>query len=128
LGFPQFSSSLWNTPKGGDHIVEVAFGANIETDLELLAVRGSVATYATDVDRPAIPFWPLLFKNIRVDFLGSDDFTLTDKAAAARAITDALEAGWTGFEIAERLPLEEIATAHERLEPPRRRGRVVVVL
>ena len=40
-------------PDGVDHIVEVAFGANIATDLELLAVRGSVATYATDRGRPA---------------------------------------------------------------------------
>ena len=40
-------------PDGVDHIVEVAFGANIATDIELLAVRGSIATYATDVDAPA---------------------------------------------------------------------------
>ena len=38
----------------------------------MLAVRGSVATYATDTESPALPFWRLLFKNIRVDFLGSD--------------------------------------------------------
>jgi NADPH2:quinone reductase len=113
-------------PHGVDHIVEVAFGANITIDMELLAVRGSVATYATDVESPNIPFWPLLFKNIRVDFLGSDDFTLADKAEAGRAITEALVAGWRGFEFVERLPLEEIATAHERLEAPRPRGRVVV--
>jgi NADPH2:quinone reductase len=115
-------------PDGVDHIVEVAFGANLATDLELLAVRGSIATYATDTDLPSIPFWPLLFKNIRVDFLGSDDFTAADKAEAARAINDALIAGWSGFEIAERFPLDEIATAHERLEETRQRGRVVLLL
>jgi NADPH2:quinone reductase len=113
-------------PHGVDHIVEVAFGANITTDMELLGLRGSVATYASDADSPSIPFWPLLFKNIRLDFLGSDDFTALDKAEAARAINEALIAGWRGFEIVERLPLEEIATAHERLEAPRPRGRVVV--
>ena len=31
-------------PNGVDHIVEVAFGANIATDLELLALHGSVAS------------------------------------------------------------------------------------
>ena len=115
------------TPQGVQHIVEVAFSANIATDLELLAVGGSVATYATCVETPAIPFWPLLFKNIRIDFLGSDDFPPEEKAKAALAINEALVAGWTGFEIAERLPLEEVATAHERVEEPRRHGRVVVV-
>jgi NADPH2:quinone reductase len=115
-------------PEGVHHIVEVAFGANVTSDLELLALRGSIATYATDVVTPAIPFWPLLFKNIRVDFLGSDDFAPEDKTDAARAVNEALVAGWTGFEIAERIPLNEIATAHERIEAPRRRGRVVLVL
>jgi hypothetical protein len=61
-------------PKGVHHIVEVAFGANVATDLELLALDGSIATYATDAATPPIPFWPLLFKNIRVFFIGSNDF------------------------------------------------------
>ena len=108
--------------------MEVAFGVNIAADLELLALRGSVATYATDVGTPAIPFWPLVFKNIRIDFLGSDDFAAEDRVNAAHAVNDALLAGWRGFEIAERFPLEEIATAHERAEAPLRRGRLVLTV
>lgn len=114
-------------PAGVDHIVEVAFAANLTTDLELLTIGGSIAAYASDADTPAAPFWPLVFKNIRVCFLGSDDFPPDAKVAAARALNEALEAGWEGFEIAERLPLSEIATAHERVERPVRRGRVIVI-
>ena len=106
--------------------MDVAFGANIATDVELLAIGGSVAAYATDVDPPAIPFWPLLFKNIRIDFLGSDDFTAAQRADAIRAISDALEAGWEGMPIAERLSLGDIVIAHERLETTRPNGRVIV--
>jgi NADPH2:quinone reductase len=115
-------------PEGVHHIIEVAFGANISTDMEMLAVRGSVATYATDVATPAIPFWPLLFKNVRIDFLGSDDFTDEDKSAAATAVNEALVTGWAGFEIAERLPLDQIATAHEHIEAATHHGRIVLVL
>jgi NADPH:quinone reductase len=115
-------------PDGVHHIVEVAFGTNISIDLDLLSVHGSVATYATDAANPSIPFWPLLFKNVRVDFLGSDDFRPADKLEAAREINAALVAGWEGFEIAQRLPLDEIAAAHERLEAPAARGRVVIQL
>ena len=115
------------SPGGVNHIVEVAFGANLATDLEVLAVRGSVATYAIDTEGPALPFWPLLFKNIRVDFLGSDDFTASDKAEAARAVKEALAAGWAGMPISERFSLEEIAAAHEPIEAPRQRGRVVAM-
>ena len=115
-------------PMAFDHIVEVAFGHNLPTDLEVLALGGSIATFATDVDTPAIPFWPLLFKNIRVFFVGSDDVPVDAKRAAAIAITDALVEGWTGFDIAERWPLEAIATAHEHMERTAGRGRVVLIL
>lgn len=113
---------------GVDHIVEVAFGANIATDVEVLKLGGSIATYATDNARPSIPFWLLVFKCISVYFLGSDDFPPEAKAAAAGDLNSAFEAGWTGFEIAERFPLSDIAKAHELVEHPRGRGRVVVNL
>jgi NADPH2:quinone reductase len=115
-------------PDGIDHIVEVAFGANIENDIELLKLGGSVATYATDSATPKIPVWPMVFKNIRLFFLGSDDFPKEAKMAAAQDLNRALEAGWSGFEIAERIPLPDIARAHELAEHPVRRGRVVVTL
>jgi NADPH2:quinone reductase len=56
-------------PHGVWHIVEVAFGANIATDVELLEVGGSIAAYASDLAAPELPFWPLIFKNIRLFFL-----------------------------------------------------------
>jgi NADPH2:quinone reductase len=113
---------------GIDHIVEVAFGANIENDIELLKMGGSIATYATDSPTPKIPVWQMVFKNIRVFFLGSDDFPKDAKISAADDLNRALEAGWSGFEIGERIPLSDIARAHELAERPVRRGRVVVTL
>jgi NADPH:quinone reductase len=115
-------------PQGVDHIVEVAFGANIESDVELLNPSGSIASYATDNATPKIPFWQMVFKNIRTFFLGSDDFPKEAKMQAARDLNAALEAGWSGFEIAERIPLEDIARAHELVEHPARPGRIVVVI
>jgi NADPH:quinone reductase len=115
-------------PEGIDHIVEVAFAANVEVDVELLKTGGSIASYATDNTAPKIPFWQMVFKNIRVFFLGSDDFPKEAKMQAARDLNAALEAGWVGFEIGERSPLADIARAHELVEHPVRPGRVVVVL
>jgi len=115
-------------PDGVDHIVEVAFGANIDADVDLLKMGGSIAAYATDNATPKIPFWLMVFKNIRLFFLGSDDFPKEAKVQAARDLTAALEAGWAGFEIGERIPLAEIARAHELAEHPVRRGRVVVTV
>ncbi|MDJ0911015.1 MAG: NADPH:quinone reductase [Woeseiaceae bacterium] len=115
-------------PDGIDHIVEVAFHANIETNERLLKQGGSIATYATGNPTPAIPFWPLVFKNIHLHFLGSDDFPVEAKVAAASALNDALAGGWPGFEIESRLPLESIAQAHEAIEAGRVMGRIVVSL
>ena len=115
-------------PTGVDHIVEVAFDANVGVDVELLKVGGSLSTYATARSEPSIPFWPLVFKNVRFFFLGSDDFPLSAKADAAQAVNAMLEAGWRGFEIGERHPLERTADAHAAVESRRTGGRVVVQL
>jgi len=111
-----------------DHIVEVTFGANIDADVEVLKIGGSIGAYATDTATPKIPFWPMVFKNIRVFFLGSDDFPTEAKVAATRDLNNALQSGWPRFEIAESIPLAEIARAHELVEHPARRGRVVVTV
>jgi NADPH2:quinone reductase len=63
-----------------------------------------------------------------VFLLGSDDFPAEAKVAATRDLNDALQAGWAGFEIGERVPLAEIARAHELAEHSVRRGRVVVTV
>lgn len=115
-------------PEGVAHIVEVAFDANVAVDTELLVLGGSLAAYATGKPRPPIPFWELLFKNVRVHFLGSDDFPAAAKAAAARDLNAALVGGWPGFEIAHRFPLSAIAEAHKSLEQRRGPGRVVLLM
>jgi NADPH2:quinone reductase len=116
------------SPEGVDHIVEVAFGANVKADVELLKPGGSIASYATDDAAPEVPFWPLVFKNIRLFFLGSDDFPKEAKSQAAGDLNAALATGWSGFEIGERIALSDIPRAHELVKHPVRRGRVVVLL
>jgi NADPH2:quinone reductase len=115
-------------PDGVHHIVEVAFGANLETDIEILAQGGSIATYASDIFRPEIPYWPLVFSNASVFFIGSDDVPMEAKMEAARAINQALKAGWQGLEIAAKFPLDEIAAAHEFVERQAKPGRVIVTI
>jgi NADPH2:quinone reductase len=80
-------------PDGIHYIVEVALGANIKTDVEVLAQGGSIATYATNAATPEIPFWQLVFINARIFFIGSDDVPTEAKIEATRAINQALEAG-----------------------------------
>jgi NADPH:quinone reductase len=115
-------------PDGVDHIVEVAFGANIKTDAEVLAQGGSIATYATNTPMPETPVWQLVFVNARLFFVGSDDVPAEAKFEATRDINKALEAGWQGLDIAEIVPLDQIARAHELVEHPVKPGRVIVAI
>jgi NADPH:quinone reductase len=117
-----------HSPAGVDHIVEVAFDANIAVDEQVLKVGGSIATYATGKPTPAIPFWQLVFKNVSVFFLGSDDFPAAAKIVAARDLNEALKGGWPGFEVEGRFPLEAIASAHEAVEQRKVSGRVILSL
>lgn len=122
------ASLLATVSAGFDHIVEVAFHANVALDEAVLRSGGSIATYATGDPGPAIPFWPLAFKNIAVFFLGSDDFPTDAKLAAARQLSDMLRRGWTGPSVRRSFPLEGIAQAHELVESGAGGGRVVLVL
>jgi NADPH2:quinone reductase len=115
-------------PEGVDHVIEVAFGSNVAVDAALVAQGGSIATYASEAAVPQVPFWPLVFQNVRVFFLGSDDFPADAKAAAARDLNAALDSGWTGLPIGDRVALADIARAHEMVEEAAGRGRVVVTI
>ncbi|MGA7401696.1 MAG: NADPH:quinone reductase [Candidatus Sulfotelmatobacter sp.] len=113
---------------GVHHVVEVAFGANINSNAAVLAQGGSIASYATNAPTPEIPFWQLVFMNARIFFVGSDDVPAEAKVQATRDINQAFEAGWQGLDIAEVVPLEQIARAHEMVEHPVKAGRVIVAI
>src|ERR1700757_5063361 len=115
-------------PDGVDHIVEVAFGANIKADTEVLAQAGSIATYATNTPMPETPVWQLVFVNARLFFVGSDDVPAEAKIEATQDINKALEAGWQGLDIVEIVPLDRIVRAHELVEHPVKPGRVIVAV
>jgi NADPH2:quinone reductase len=102
--------------------------AHVAADPEFLAVGGSLAAYATGNPRPPVPFGELLFENVRVVFLGSDDFLTEAKVAAARDLNGALEAKWPGFETIQTFALSAIAAAHDHVEVPNARARAVVTL
>ncbi|MCZ7377284.1 NADPH:quinone reductase [Micromonospora sp. WMMC250] len=109
-----------------DRVAELAFDANLATNLEILRIGGVIATYATVAAEPAIPYWPLGFQNITVRFLSNDDFPESANEAASVELTAALVAGDLRYPIAARLPLTGIAEAHELVEHGSAGGRVVL--
>jgi NADPH2:quinone reductase len=115
-------------PQGVDHIVEVAFAEHVAANAAMLAQGGSIASYATGEAQAVIPFWPLLFMNARLFFVGSDDVPDAAKREACDAMNALFAQGWGGPHIAAQFPLAEIALAHQLVEQADRKGRVVLTL
>jgi NADPH2:quinone reductase len=67
-------------------------------------------------DRPDFPFWPMLFANLTIRLLGSDDFPQEAKRQAANDLNAAAREGALSIPIGEPSPLHRIAEAHERID------------
>jgi NADPH:quinone reductase-like Zn-dependent oxidoreductase len=79
---------------GADRIVEVALGRNLALDAEVIALGGTIAAYSSDAEaEPRLPFWELLFKNVTIRLVGSDDLPEEAERRAVKDTATCLEAG-----------------------------------
>ena len=114
---------------GIDRVIEVAFGANLATDLAVMKPGGVIATYASDaVPEPAIPFWPMLSKDLTVRFVLVYAMSREAHDAAAAWIGAALAGGRLKHQIHRTYALDEIAAAHEATESMKQVGKVLVAI
>ncbi|WP_405816319.1 NADPH:quinone reductase [Streptomyces sp. NBC_01390] len=114
-----------HAPTGVDRIIEVSLSDNADLDNAVATNGGVIAAYATRADRTEIPFWPLLFNNVTLRLIGSDDFPTDARLQAARDLTSAAAVGALTVEIGDRYPLTDIAKAHDRVDSGGR-GRVLI--
>jgi NADPH:quinone reductase len=113
-------------PDGVDRVVEVAFSDNIELDAAVVANNAVIAAYSSRSDRPQLPFSPLLFANVTMRLLGSDDFTAEAYQSAGADLNTAAQVGALTIAIAPPYPLAEIAQAHDHVDNGPRNGRVLL--
>jgi len=113
---------------GVDRVVDVAFEANLETNLKVLKTNGAIATYAPAAEYPDIrlPFYQLFTKAITVHLVFVYVMSRAAHEAAVRDVTAALAAGRYSPHIGPRFPLAETAAAHEALESGKTIGKVVI--
>ena len=105
------------TGGGVDRVVDVDFGGNLQTTLQVLKPSGTVASYASrGDDKPSVPFRMFMFKNITVHAILVYTMAESAKTAAKADITQALRNGRLRPLITRRLPLERIAEAHAHVE------------
>ena len=109
-------------PAGAAVIVEVNANANIETDLAVIAMGGTIVIYAGTGDGAlGVPVRASMAKNVRLQFILTYTTTAEQKQNAVAAVSaatadGALEVGdETGLPIM-RFPLERTADAHQAVE------------
>jgi NADPH2:quinone reductase len=108
-------------PDGVDRVIEVAFSDNVDLDAAVVRNGAVIAAYATRADRPNFAFWPMLFNNITIRLLGSDDFPAQAKQQAAADLTTAASQGALVISTAEPFDLTQTAAAHEAVDRGARR-------
>jgi NADPH2:quinone reductase len=117
-----------HAPDGVDRIVEVDFSDNADLDTAVVANNAVIAAYASRADRPELPFWSLLFANVTLRLLGSDDFSAEAKQQAGADLTAAARVGALRIPVAPAYPLAQIAAAHDHLDNGPRSGRILVAI
>lgn len=119
--------ALTGRPAGVDRIIEVAMGANMQTDLAVIATNGVIAAYGSDaVPEPPLPFWGFLQKDVTLKMLLIYEAPQPARDAAARDINALIESGALKHQVAARFPLARIVEAHEAMESGASIGKVLI--
>jgi NADPH2:quinone reductase len=103
--------------RGAARVVEVDFGANAPVDIAALAPHGTIAAYSSSSARmPTLDYYAFAHKSARLDFVQGALLSPAQRAAAAACIGAFIGAGLLRPDVAEIIPLHQIARAHEMVE------------
>jgi NADPH:quinone reductase len=113
---------------GVHRVVEVDIAANSALDLDVLRTGGACVAYGSGAPDFSLGFAPLIMKNIALQFFIVYNLAAEDRQRAETMLTRLLEQGKLIHNIADRLPLDQIVQAHERVEQGRAAGNVVLAI
>ncbi len=99
-----------------DRVVEVALGANLNTDLAVAGPATVIVTYASEASDPVLPIRACMTANVTLRFVLLYTIPRPALSRAAADITAALEAGALTELPVHRFALDDIAAAQEAVE------------
>jgi NADPH2:quinone reductase len=110
-----------------DRVVDVEFGANLEEVLSCIAVSGYIATYSSSVvPEPSIPFRRMMFMGLTLRMVLVYNMPEKAKEEAIAMTAEVLRSSAFSHRIAEILPLDQCARAHNLIERGASRGVVLL--
>ena len=115
--------------QGVDRVVDVDFGANLPTTVQVVKPNGVIAAYASMGEpEPKLPFSTLMRNNVTVRPVLIYTIPEAAKDEAARDIVRLVEAGRLIHQIGARFPLDRIVEAHEAQESGTVMGNIVLAV
>jgi NADPH2:quinone reductase len=112
---------------GVDRIVDVDFAANQAASLAVLRPGGRIAAYASASEMaPALQFYPLMFRDIRLHMLIVYQLRGEVRRAGEAQVTEWLEAGRLSHAVVPGGGLDACAAAHDRVAGGDKLGTVVL--
>ena len=112
--------------QGVDRIIEVDLAANIRTDLALLHPDGEIIVYGSGAQEIPVPFSPAIRKGVHMYFFLVYILNQTVRERAIKDLSMLLEGNHLKHNIVARLPLAQIAEAHDLVEQGRISGNIVL--
>ncbi len=112
--------------KGVDRIVEVDLAANVNTDIAVLRSGGEVIVYGSSAPEISVPFSPAIRRGAHMIFFIVYNLDDDVREKAITDLTMLLEGNRLKHNIAARLPLDQIAEAHDLITKGRVSGNVVL--
>jgi NADPH2:quinone reductase len=110
-----------------DRIIEVEFGANLQTSIEVIRTGGVIATYSSMQDaQPKLPFFQMMYKDMTIHFVIVYAMPESAKQFAIADIERALSNNLLQHRIARKFPLDEIVQSNELIEQGKIRGTVIL--
>jgi NADPH2:quinone reductase len=111
---------------GVDCIVEVDIAANAALDPACVRTGGEVVVYGSGAGKFELEFFPLIAKNVELRFFIVYNLDLEQRALAINSLRRLLVKCAVRHNVTHRLPLGEIAKAHELVEQAAAGGNVVL--
>jgi len=112
--------------RGVDRVIEVDAGVNAAADTELLCPGGECIVYGSSTAMLQLPFFPLIARNLQLKFFIVYNLGDADRALCTAALERLLRGNALQFNVGARVPLAQIARAHELVENSQVTGNVVL--
>jgi NADPH2:quinone reductase len=115
------------SPGGVDRVIEVDFGANLETNIKAVKLNGTIASYASMGNpEPKLPFYQAMRRGLAIDLVFVYMMKPEERAKAVTDLGILLNEGRLQHNVSQHFKLGELAAAHELQETNKIVGNIVI--